>query len=383
MGKFMKFYIVVLLSLICFQVTAGVWTSGGGNALVYPDGTLRFLDITKKNEYPIVAPSKKVLEKIYSGPRKLKTLSVKFDKFYSMFFEVVSDWRDYSPALIDDILSRVERMEASFILYNYYKAYLKGDNSNLILYSPSARKDVQVLAASYTVSHIYFHKRIYDKLATDTDRRALVVHEGLRQYLYSLNQDWRNISISDLEEAVNIMVTQKPSLIAAKHLETIVEHHNTDYSTLINYGRELIDQLDQASALNSEEIKELLTKVTKFNQETSTIKHFNCNNHDLFFVVMKVFHALNDQFNFLRNSVGKNQEQLSILKNELTRSEETSWRAVADGYDESTNLVTQHSRRINDFIKTIAEWFDPTSDVKLKWGSCYDANTLKIVGCFF
>jgi len=43
-----------------------------------------------------------------------------------------------------------------------------------------------------------------------------------------------------------------------------------------------------------------------------------------------------------------------------------SWRAAADGYDESTNLVTQHSRRINDFIKTIAEWLDPTSDVKLK-----------------
>ena len=47
----MKFTIITLLSLICFYAHAlpnseGPWTSGGGNALVYPDGTLRFLDIT-------------------------------------------------------------------------------------------------------------------------------------------------------------------------------------------------------------------------------------------------------------------------------------------------------------------------------------------------
>ena len=366
---------ITLLFLICFQINAGVWTSGGGNALVYPDGTLRFLDITPKNEYPITIPSKKLLENIYSGPQNLKKLYDKFDNFHSMFSNVVNDWREYSPTLIDDMLFRIQYVDAYFVLFNTYKAILNSDHSKLAVYSPNAKQSVQVLTALYQASRISFDKRIFDKLASDQDRLAAVVHEGLRQYLYSLNQDWRNVSTSELEEAVNILVTQKPSNNAAKRLKAILKHNNTDYTKLINDGRLLIGQLEIIeSRLKNDEIKKLLTSVSKFNQDLNSIKHLNCDNKDLSDVVMKVFTALDRQFEFLRDSIGNNQTQLSILKNELTKSEEAFWRTAANSFEDNNNLVNQMSERMQGS-------FIPISDVKLRWGYCFNANTLKVVGC--
>jgi len=370
----MKLFIITLLSLICFHVNAGVWTSGGGNALVYPDGTLRFLDITPKNEYPTTAPSKKLMEKIYSGPQNLKKLYDKFDDFHSMFSDVVNGWREYSPALIDDMLFRIQYVDAYFVLFNTYKAILNSDNSRLVVFSPSAKQEVQVLTALYSVSRIFFDKRIYDKLETDQDRLAVVVHEGLRQYLYSLNQDWRNVSTSELEEAVNILVTQKPSSSAARRLEVIIKHNNTDYSKLINLGRNLIDQLSRSSGLNIYEIKKLLAMVVKFNQEISLNRHLNCDNKNLCDVARKVFIEFDTQFDSLYDTIGKNQALLFILKNELTKSEEAFWRIIATSFEDNNNLVNQTSGQIK-------EGLIPISDVKLKWGYCFNSDTLKVVSC--
>jgi len=375
----MKFTIITLLSLICFYAHAlpnseGPWTSGGGNALVYPDGTLRFLDITPKNEYPTVAPSKKVLEKIYAGPRNLKKLYDKFDNFHSMFSDVVSNWREYSPTLIDDMIFRIKYVDANFVLFNTYKAILKGDHSRLAVSSPSAKQSIQVLTALYQASRISFDKRIFDKLASDQDRLAVVVHEGLRQYLYSLNQDWRNVSTSELEEAVNILVTQKPSSSAARRLEAILKHDNTDYTKLINDGRLLIDQLSFSSAFDHNEIKQLLTMVTKFNQEVSLIKHLDCDNKDLCDVVQEVFMEFNTQYDSLIETTRKNQALFSILKNELSKSQDAFWLSVANSFDKNTNLYNQISGQLKEGLISI-------SDIKLRWGYCFDANTLKVVSC--
>lgn len=189
-----KFLIPLLIGFLFAPAFAGPGHSGGGDAVVFADGTVRLVDLLSPEE---VEKSKsnmliraEVTARFYEPNRYVRQLGKAYPQFFdcaiqqlrakaseSEFYQVLA--KKLSDAQVFQVQFQSEFAPSE-------EALRKANLPVPIVGSPSPRISTaaQQPLASYANNQIWISQRLFEKLSSD-DRCGLSIHEALRQSNFS------------------------------------------------------------------------------------------------------------------------------------------------------------------------------------------------------
>lgn len=202
---------IMVMLLVASVARAGNGTSGGGQAVVYPDGKVRFLDLIPRDELPkTVMSDREILARFYSTSRFVKKMGHPLPDFFDCAREQLSKWKAEVPAF-ERLLAEVDGVRPIGVEFRLLKTGSSSGSEENVLPLPAfgsgSRRipsELQEPVASYVRGHLWVSARIYAQME-ERDRCALGVHESLRHLNFGSILE-RPLSTSDIEKVTRMVM---------------------------------------------------------------------------------------------------------------------------------------------------------------------------------
>jgi hypothetical protein len=196
-----------ILSISAFG-KEGNGSSGGGNSVIFPDGSVKLVDLINQNELPSTPASEKFIKKkFFSGTRYVRQLGKKDKTFFSCAIKKFNDSGIQSLKALAEKLYKVDVFQVEIRLGQKKS---QTTDSPVAYFSTASTKfpsEYQEPLAAFNKGQVWVAKRFYDRLPED-HKCALGVHEALR-YMNFTNIISEPLTTEEIELTTSDIMNQR------------------------------------------------------------------------------------------------------------------------------------------------------------------------------
>ncbi|MFZ4715772.1 MAG: hypothetical protein ACOYL6_18765 [Bacteriovoracaceae bacterium] len=203
----------ILLTYLCvLSISAfsheGNGSSGGGNSVIFPDGSVKLVDLINKNELPSAPASEKLIkQKFFSGTRYVRQFGKKDKTFFSCAIKKFNDSGIKSLKALSEKLYKVDVFQVEIRLGQKKS---QTTDSPVAYFSTASTKfpsEYQEPLAAFNKGQVWVAKRFYDRLPED-HKCGLGVHEALR-YMNFTDIISEPLTTEEIELTTSDIINQK------------------------------------------------------------------------------------------------------------------------------------------------------------------------------
>lgn len=205
--------LIAITCLVAFSAFAGEGngSSGGGNSVIFPDGSVRLVDLLERNELPGSPVTESFIKKtFFSKSRYVRQLGKKDPTFFACAIEKFKGTDLKSLMKLSEKLSKVDVFQVEIRL-----GQKKSQTSDapVAYFSSASTKfspEFQEPLAAFNKGQVWVAKRFYDRLPED-HKCGLAIHEALR-FLNFTNIITEPLTTEEIEKTTASLIRSNSSL---------------------------------------------------------------------------------------------------------------------------------------------------------------------------
>ncbi|MBS1958358.1 MAG: hypothetical protein JST80_02700 [Bdellovibrionales bacterium] len=201
----------IILSTSLTLAREGNGSSGGGNSVIFPDGSVRLVDLVEQHDLPVAPATEAFIKKsFFSKSRYVRQLGKKDPTFFSCAIE---KFKATDLASLKRLSEKLSKLEVYQIEIRLGQKKSQTSDAPVAYFSSASSKflpEFQEPLAAFNKGQVWVAKRFYDRLPED-HKCGLAIHEALR-FLNFTNIITEPLMTEEIEKTTASLIRGNPSL---------------------------------------------------------------------------------------------------------------------------------------------------------------------------